>query len=183
MVPGCQTTVEDGFPFRESAPVRLSVPEFIQHAFNGRFWFGLFRAGSTITVTLVGAFTKCWKCGGWTNVVAEVQVSSADTHHELDIQLEELPAIPFLMDQLPLEKGLRDRKIGRITMRYSKTEGGEYLANGCVNCNALQGKFFLHELYHRLKPVYSQTLVVTREFEQFLREFAREQACWRLDMP
>lgn len=182
-VSSCESVIEDGFTHQVSAPIRLSVPDFIRHAFNGDLWFGLYRENSTITATFCGAFVKCWKCGGWTNVVAKVQISSADIHHVLNIPLHELQDMPFLMAQLPLSSGVRDRKIGKITKRYSKTEGGDYLANGCVNCNALQGKFFLQDVYHRLKPVYSKTLIVSREFQQFLCEYASYMSCWRVHQP
>lgn len=180
-IPGCQTKVLDGVPYQIDTPVRIGVTDFIQHAFNGHFWFGLHRAGTTIQVTLLGAFVKCWKCGEWTNVVSKVQMSSADTHQVLDFPLHELPSISILMEQLPLELGIRDRKIGRITRRCSKTDNDKYLANGCFNCNALQSRYFLQEVSHRLKPIYSKTFVVSHEFERCLREHFSDLSCWRIE--
>ncbi|CAI9912063.1 TPA: hypothetical protein MXR76_005359 [Pseudomonas aeruginosa] len=181
-IPNCRPKVEDGVSYLVEATEQISVPEFIRHALEKRLWFGLYRAQSYVTATLLGAFVKCWKCREWTNVIAEIQISSPSNHHVLEIPLDELPSFPLLMEQLPIT-GLRDKKVGRIAPRYSKTEGGEYLANGCVSCNALQGKFFMSEIRHRLQPVYSQSILVNREFEQILHTYADLFCRWRLDLP
>jgi len=181
-IPSCISEDEDGVSYLVETTATIGVQEFIQHAFRKRFWFGLYRAQSTITATLLGAFVKCWKCRGWTNVVAEIQLSSKSIPHVLEIPLDELPSFPLLMEQLPIQE-LRDKKVGRIATRYSKTEGGEYLANACVSCNALQGKFFMSEIHHRLQPVYSQSILVNREFELILHTYADFFCRWRLDLP
>lgn len=162
----------------------LSVPDFIQHAFKGRFWFGTFRPNTTVTATMLGGFVKCWKCSEWTNVVSDVTVQAmADEQWPLSVPLHELPKVPTLMQQLPLAQGIPQQKVGKILIRYSKTEGGNYLANSCVNCNALQGKFFLSEIAHRLKPVFSTTVLVSDDLERSLREFDSDLCCWRLEVP
>ncbi|MFX9027565.1 hypothetical protein ABTN22_19170, partial [Acinetobacter baumannii] len=40
---------------------------------------------------------------------------------------------------------LKSHGIGELRPRHSRTEGGSYLSNGCVHCDALQGRFFEHE--------------------------------------
>lgn len=163
--------------------LRLSVEEFIHHAFSGRFWYGLFPPNTSVTATVYGGFVKCWKCDGWTNVVSEVVLEDASGHEVFGLSLHELPEVPSLMQQLPLSQGIPQLKVGKILMRYSKTEGGKYLANGCVRCNALQGKFFLREIEHRLKPIISTKVLVSTALNRSIGELWGYACCWHLDLP
>lgn len=43
------------------------------------------------------------------------------------------------------ENVLREHGIGELKSRYSRMAGGEYLSNGCVHCDAIQGQFFDHD--------------------------------------
>jgi hypothetical protein len=46
---------------------------------------------------------------------------------------------------------LKQHGIGQIKRRFSRTVGGEYLSNGCVHCDALQGRFFDHDSWYEAR--------------------------------
>lgn len=183
IVPNCEVAscMEDGtiIEYPIYAPRALGVDNFIRAAFEGKLWFGVLRAGQPATASIWGAFIRCWKCKGWTNVVAEVEIKTFLHHESITYSLDKLAEIPDLLDQLPLND-LRRHKVGRIASRYSKTEQGSYLANGCVTCNALQGRFFLQEISHRLTLIAEHQFIVSKNFENYLRH--HYDATWRLDL-
>jgi hypothetical protein len=39
--------------------------------------------------------------------------------------------------------------------------GGEYLSNGCLHCDALQGRFFDHESAYEAQPAYQVEAVLS----------------------
>lgn len=45
--------------------------------------------------------------------------------------------------------------IGLIKPRYSRMEGQTYLSSGCIHRDALQGRFFDHEVAYDALPVFS----------------------------
>lgn len=171
------------YPVPHYAKVGVSIEEFISSVCARCFWFGVYRAGDQLTARYLGAFIKCWKCDAWTNVVSDVLLS-ADWGEPVHVGLDSLGRYPELLRLLPLDK-LKPFKVGTIKLRYSKTEGGSYLSNGCVACDALQGKFFLHEIHHRLKLICTHQVTVTPELERILKnsecELAEPQ--WQLTHP
>lgn len=188
LVPALQVVQEAGemfvtIPTDDINPLRLSVSDFIHHAFTGRFWYGVFRPNTHVKATMYGGFMSCWKCGSWTNVVSEVELLHPRNERFVDIPIAELAELPSLMPQLPLEQGIPHKKVGKIQMRYSKTVGGRYLANGCVNCNALQGNFFLNEIAHRLKPIFSTNVLISAELHQSLQDTHGYACSWNLNLP
>ena len=68
-----------------------------------------------------------------------------DIHTSIYDMGERLPnGAAEVMSILPPEL-LAKHGIGAVKPRWSKTEGREYISNGCVHCDALQGRFFEHE--------------------------------------
>lgn len=164
------------------ASTHLSVEDFITAICQRRFWFGVFRSGDLVTATLKGAFIKCWKCKKWTRVVSTIELSSLRNPEYISCDLAELGKIPALHQQLPL-CDLQRFKVGTIRDRYSKTEGGTYLGNACVECDALQGKFFLNDISHRLEEITSIQFTVTKDVEDALRntDALYGEARWQVD--
>jgi len=69
-----------------------------------------------------------------------------DIHTSIyDMEEQLLDGTAELRKTIPPEL-LRRNGIGAVKPRKSKTEGRTYLSNGCVQCEALQGRFFEHEL-------------------------------------
>lgn len=138
----------------------MPAGELIRAAFEGRFWFGLLQPGTYATVKCVGGFVKCWKCQEWTNVLYNLELCSAEQGAEsADFGVSEIPE-----DLLPelIPNPLRAWKVGQIKKRFSHTEGASYVSNGCVECDALQGRFFMTEIMHRLKPITEYPVKVSK---------------------
>lgn len=88
----------------------------------------------------------CWRCRKPINII-----TSLDIYTSQDNFIETLPFTNDLVAKWIAnhisERILWKCGIGTVKMRYSKTVGGEYMSNGCVHCDALQGNFFVtHEL-------------------------------------
>lgn len=72
----------------------------------------------------------------------------------------------------------RQHRVGLIKPRFSKTEGGSYLSNGCFECGALQGRFFEHQYVNNPTVLHSGTAVVDERWMRLLKSrFSRH---WRL---
>lgn len=88
----------------------------------------------------------CWKCGKTTPVYS----------YYLGYELEELDeylstfGLVGLGDLEPIDRMLV-KEIPNIQERYSNTTKSKYVANGCVHCNALQGRHYIvddpHEIF------------------------------------
>jgi hypothetical protein len=84
--------------------------------------------------------THCWKCGGWTVVVA---IGAEDV--EFDGERTRELVLVSDVDELPGEiAALVARRWPLYRVAYSKTLGGRYYMNHCEKCGATQGDFFLH---------------------------------------
>ncbi|MOA17649.1 hypothetical protein D3C78_1379130 [compost metagenome] len=160
------------------------MDDFIAAVCERRFWFGVFRSGDQVTATYFGAKVRCWKCISWTTVIARIHLHTPLRPETVVLHLDHLGELPVLRAQLPLNR-LRQFGVGAITERYSKTEGGTYLANGCIQCNALQGKFFLRDINHRLKVIGTHQFMVTQAIAEFLVDGAGYfiEPRWQLDLP
>lgn len=97
------------------------------------------------------AESQCWKCYQDTNIVMGIHVAIAKKGNFIDFgtinidQVESKTVVNFINSHA-------DRfNFGEIAQRFSRTEGREYLSNGCVHCGALQGRFFFHELAYSHK--------------------------------
>lgn len=130
----------------------VELSAFVEGALQGRLRYAP-ALGSVLPVEVHTAPTECWKCKQETHVVmglvfaaSRVFPGSADiglTIHSFADNLDD--GVRVVMDMLPAAH-LAKHGIGALKPRYSRTEGGSYLSNGCVHCDALQGRFFEHEL-------------------------------------
>lgn len=94
-----------------------------------------------IDLELLGLPTACWKCGATT--VALVGVAPTGAQDEVEfLQTSEPAALAFAAAHLPAGAP----QVGQVKERTSRTAGETYLSNGCFQCGALLGNFFLfHE--------------------------------------
>lgn len=155
---------------------KLPVQDILRAAFEGRFWYGHIRPDTLVNLKVNGGFVKCWACSEWTNLVFSLEMWPADGSSEVaDLQLSDIPddLVPVL-----IPNSLRAWKVGPIKRRYSKTDGGSYISNGCVNCDALQGRFFNTEIMHRLKVITEYTVRVTDRLAETIVE--HHGARWRV---
>jgi hypothetical protein len=165
---------------------RIPLDTFAIGALTGKLKFAPL-IGQTVPVRVVGAESTCWKCKQttktvqWLAVLADAICPGFGT---LNISLEVLDAGPgrgmeWVRRHLPAER-LRSFGIGELKPRFSKTMGEAYLSNGCVHCDALQGRFFDHELFYDATPVFDIEALVESWFIQ--EETAKEFNRWWFDL-
>jgi competence protein CoiA len=146
----------------------IELSKFVEGALTGRLRFAP-ALGAIKPVEIHTAPTMCWKCQKETRVVMSLVFAAsrvfpgcADielTIHSFADDLED--GVPVVMGLLPAPL-MKRHGVGAIKPRYSKTDGRSYLSNGCAHCDALQGKFFEHELAYDTE----KTLEVEAKFEK-----------------
>jgi hypothetical protein len=104
-------------------------------------------AGEPVVRARVAAITdRCWQCRSKVRGIVGVLVDPARTPDSTGF-------LPFddvaemLADRLD-PRALAGRRIGRVAHRESPGVAGGYLANGCIECDALIGRFQLEDLLH-----------------------------------
>lgn len=130
---------------------RIPLRRFVAGALEGRLRFAP-ALGQTMPVEVSSVQIRCWRCKKETGVVMGLTFAAGrilpgcpDIHTSIYDMGERLPdGAAEVMSILPAEL-LRRHGIGAVKPRRSKTEGGTYLSNGCVHCDALQGRFLEHE--------------------------------------
>lgn len=144
------------------------LPAFIEGALTGRLRYAP-AIGERMQLAVEAASTPCWRCKKETKVVtgltfAASRVLPGCEDLDTDIyQFEKLPdGIKLLGSLLPRDL-LRKHGIGTLKPRSSKTEGRAYLSNGCVHCDALQGRFFDHDLVWEGGPVLEVEVELSTE--------------------
>ena len=103
--------------------------------------------GEPVVRARLAAITdRCWQCRTKVRGIVGVLVDPARTPDGTGF-------LPFddvaemLADRLD-PRALAGRRIGRVAHRESPGVAGGYLANGCIECDALIGRFQLEDLLH-----------------------------------
>ena len=104
-------------------------------------------AGEPVVRARLAAVTdRCWQCRTKVRGIVGVLVDPARTPDSTGF-------LPFddvaemLAERLD-PRALAGRRIGRVAHRESPGVAGGYLANGCIECDALIGRFQLEDLLH-----------------------------------
>ena len=104
-------------------------------------------AGEAVVRARLAALTdRCWQCRTKVRGIVGVLVDPARTPDGTGF-------LPFddvsemLAERLD-PRALARRGIGRVAHRESPGVAGGYLANGCIECDALIGRFQLEDLLH-----------------------------------
>lgn len=101
------------------------------------------RCGDVITAAVLALPEHCYRCGALTRSIVGFLVPPRLTDDpEGFIEFEILA--PLLVRRLTSAQ-LADWGVGPIKKRRSRLRPEGYLSNGCINCDAIQGWFPLHE--------------------------------------
>jgi hypothetical protein len=100
---------------------------------------------------------NCWKCNKPTSIITRLNFRVdrlLPGAKPVSLRLEDFdtPAGNALLSNALKHADLRAQGIGEIRSRFSRTRGSAYLSNGCVHCDALQGAFYEHEVWHDAEP-------------------------------
>jgi hypothetical protein len=103
-------------------------------------------AGAPVEARLLTVEDRCWQCRSKVRAIVGVLVDprlTGDRHGFLPF--DEVAA--QLADALD-RRTLAARRIGDLKHRESPGVPGGYLSNGCIECDALVGRFHLEDLLH-----------------------------------
>ena len=103
-------------------------------------------AGSPVPGRLLTVEDRCWQCRSKVRAIVGVLVDPAltgDRHGFLPFDA----VAPQLVTALD-ERTRAARRIGALKHRESPGVAGGYLSNGCIECDALIGRFHLEDLLH-----------------------------------
>lgn len=165
----------------------IELSKFVEGALTKRLKFAP-ALGATMPVEVFTASTDCWRCKKETNVVMSLVFAAARvfpdcanidlTIHSFGDSLEDGARVVADMLPAPL---LKRHGIGAIKPRYSKTEGGAYLSNGCAHCDALQGRFFEHELAWEAEKTFEIEATFESAWGPLLEDAASDIYRWWFD--
>jgi hypothetical protein len=129
----------------------IDLVEFIQGCLEKKLeWVPA--SGRTAPARFNGTTLTCWKCRKETRAILDIAVDLSKVYpgvRDLRHKLSEFDNCPnILMSMIP-EELYTEKGVGRIKMRASATAGESYLSNGCVHCDALQGRFFDNRHEHK----------------------------------
>ena len=97
----------------------------------------------TVAAAILALPEPCYRCGAMTRSIVGFLVPAHLTEDpDGFIDFERLA--PRLVARVP-PAGLARLGVGPIKMRRSRFRPEGYLSNGCINCDAIQGWFPLHE--------------------------------------
>lgn len=123
----------------------FDVRQFLKAAFSGRF-HNQVPEGCLGTASVWVGPIRCWRCKKETNIVTFVQVDLLDTEPSV-LRISDLEGHPSVVRKV-IKHIPEHLKVGEIRPRFSKTEGGSYLSNGCGHCDALIGRFFERDAWY-----------------------------------
>lgn len=153
----------------------ISAEALLDAAFAGRLRWGIGK-GEPVSWSVEGSTINCWRCGERTTCVTGIAVNVSATLAHLSIYSFDKD-LEFLREVFPLEVR-REHRVGQIKPRFSKTEGGSYVSNGCFACGALQGRHFEHEYWNNATVRHSGHSVVDERWKRFLEP--QLSRLWRL---
>lgn len=161
---------EDAHYWGQSIPLAT----FVVGALKGRLRFAP-ALGVTMPLEVSKVEIPCWRCKKRTGVVMGLNFAASHvlpgcpdistSIYDLSQALPDGKAV--VMSLLPASL-LRRHGIGVVKPRYSKTVGGEYMSNGCVHCDALQGQFFEHEYAYDGKKAFETEVEFKAEWGPLL---------------
>lgn len=158
---------------------RSQVPlsDFVEDLLSGAIQWTP-RPGEQGQAGLVVLDEACWKCRQITGVVASLELMDSQGSRVGGLDYDD-PRIRAYLTRIAADPALRrQHRIGKLTQRFSRTEGKPYFSNGCFHCGALQGRFFIREALLEVLVTHDPDPVSWHPFE-FSAELAEELGGWR----
>ncbi|SPD46720.1 protein of unknown function [Cupriavidus neocaledonicus] len=166
----------------------IELGRFVEGALHGKLRFAP-QVGHTLPLDVCAAYTDCWRCKKTTGLVIDlcfaasrVLQGAADVTAKIYDFDDEGRGAALLMSALPAAV-LAHHGIGPLKPRYSRTEGHPYLSNGCIHCDALQGRFFDHEVAYDAHPIFSIDVLFDDRWVSHLENREAIDKWWFDDRP
>lgn len=154
----------------------IPLSTFVTGTLNGQLRFAP-ALGRVMPLEVETATIPCWRCKKPTGIVMGLNFAASRIlpfHPDIPTTIyalsDDLPGgEATVMSMLPANL-LRQYGIGTIKPRYSKTTGEEYLSNGCIHCDALQGRFFEHDYAFDGKKAFEIEAIFHAEWGPLLED-------------
>jgi hypothetical protein len=166
----------------------VELGRFVEGALAGKLHFAP-QIGLTMPMDICAAYTECWRCKKSTGLVinlcfaaSRVLQGAADVTADIYDFDDGGRGVALLMSTLRTET-LARHGIGQIKPRYSRTEAQSYLSNGCIHCDALQGRFFDHEVAYDAHPIFSIDVLFDDRWASHLEDREAIDKWWFDDRP
>jgi competence protein CoiA len=136
-----------------------SVPmkDLLDAAFSKRLRFG---PSGEVTVSVRGGLVECWhpSCRAQSRILTNINIvfNGEEYYLPLSVLGEHPEVLQQLLDQLPISLG-----VGKIKIRFSKSQERSYLSNGCVRCDRLFGEAYGSEVWDKQEEIYSFRVQLT----------------------
>lgn len=138
--------------------------------------------GNNFPLLFYGSPIECWRCKKETWVILDISIQISKLfpgHPDLLLKIADFEDCPELLMAAIPHDFYSKHGVGRIKKRNSKTAGMKYLSNGCVHCDALQGRFFDHEYAYNSKLIAtSEVLLSEHLFAKLQKETSEELLRW-----
>lgn len=164
----------------------VGLTEFVIGGLNGALKFAP-AIGLRLPVSISTALVSCWRCKQDTRIVHgitfhtnKVLPGHADIYAELG-DIDGLDNRKELLEALFPPNLMSRHGIGAVKNRYSRTAGTSYLSNGCIHCDALQGRFFDHDSMWDAENTYTVEAEMTKQFAENLMVSDESAFCWWFD--
>lgn len=152
----------------------LPMREFLNAVFRKRFRFGV-PIGAEATVSVRAGCLWCWSCGAETTIITGVDVAFGP--NELSFTIPELGEHAQPLDSV-LSRLPGDLKVGSIKPRFSRTQRGSYVSNGCFHCGALIGAFYEHDAWDEQKTVLIFSILVSEQWQKAFEHHCGYEETW-----
>jgi competence protein CoiA len=166
---------------------RIPLTRFVSGALEGRLHFAP-ALGLRMPVDVEAVQIRCWRCKKETGVVmglvfaaSRVLAGCPDIPASIYDIGEGLPDGAAEVMSILTSALLKQHGIGVVKPRWSKTEGREYISNGCLHCDALQGRFFEHEYAFEAAKAFETEAVFKAEWMPRLGELRPYVYRWWFD--
>lgn len=157
----------------------VGLSDFVVGTLNGALKFAP-AIGRRLPASISTASISCWRCKKATRMVHGVTFEAGKVlpgHPNIYATIYDFNDLDcggvFLTALFPSDL-LRQHEIGAIKERYSRTMGGSYLSNGCVHCDALQGRFYDHDSWYEAEPTYAVEVELSKRLASQLAECESE---------
>jgi competence protein CoiA len=149
-------TKEDAHHWGQSIPLAT----FVAGALKGQLRFAP-ALGLILPLEVSTVEIQCWRCKEMTGIIiglnfvaSRILPGCPDIPTTIYKLAEQLPkGNEVVMAMLPARL-LNSHGIGAIRPRYSKTASRAYMSNGCVHCDAIQGRFYEHDFAYDGKTAF-----------------------------
>jgi hypothetical protein len=135
-------------------------------------------SGDLVRAGVLAKKKSCWKCGSVIRVPAAVSIKWNESIAPNLLRFEQ-DGVPEMIQSLLDEATMAKEKIGAVAHRSSRTAGKSYLANSCYHCDAIQGNFYVSEMFLDLAYMTKLPAPVVEKEIPIHPAVAKRLATWR----